>query len=296
MFARLKKLAGEPLVHFLLIGASIYAVYGALSTGEADNDERTVTVASGEIQALADQWSRSLSRPPTEDELDGIIRNHVRVKILYREALAMGLDTGDVVIERRLAQKVELLAQGLMTPEEPSEEELIAWYAENSDRFKEPDLYTITQVFFDMDKRGATTLDDAKAALGKLNALDRLPPDVDDYGDRLMLDAYYANVSKMELGKLFGMAFAEQVVELEHGVWQGPILSGYGAHLVQVSDAVLTPLPAFADVKQRIKDEWMAEEVKELSERFVENLISRYEVNIEDADVSVLVPGNGVSR
>jgi peptidyl-prolyl cis-trans isomerase C len=296
MFARLKKLAGEPLVHFLLIGAGIYAVYGAFSAGEADNDERTITVARGEIQALADQWSRSLSRPPTEDELDGIIRNHVRVKILYREALAMGLDNGDVVIERRLAQKVELLAQGLMTPEEPSEEELIAWYAENSDRFKEPDLYTITQVFFDMDKRGATTLDDAKAALGKLNALDRLPPDVDDYGDRLMLDAYYANVSKMELGKLFGMAFAEQVVELEHGVWQGPILSGYGAHLVQVSDAVLTPLPAFADVKRRIKDEWMAEEVKELSERFVENLISRYEVNIEEADVSVLVPGIGVSR
>jgi peptidyl-prolyl cis-trans isomerase C len=296
MFARLKKLAGEPLVHFLLIGAGIYAVYGALSTGAADNDERTVTVAAGEIQALTDQWIRSMSRPPTEDELDSIIRRHVRVQILYREALAMGMDKGDVVIERRLAQKVEMLAQGLMTPEEPSEEELIAWYAENSDRFKQPDLYTITQIFFDPDKRGATTLDDAKAAIDKLNALDRLPPDFSDYGDRLMLESYYENVSTLELGKLFGTAFAEKIVELELGVWQGPVLSGYGAHVVRVSDEVLVPLPAIDDVKQQITEEWMARQVNELSERFIENLISRYEVIIEEADVQALIPGNGVSQ
>jgi peptidyl-prolyl cis-trans isomerase C len=296
MFARLKRLAGEPLVHFLLIGAGIYGVFGVLSAGEAGNDERTVTVASGEIQALTDQWFRSMSRPPTEDELDGIIRRHVRIQILYREALAMGMDKGDVVIKRRLAQKVELLAQGLMTPEEPREEELIAWYAENSDRFKQPDLYTITQIFFDPDKRGATTLDDVKAAIDKLNALDRLPPDFSDYGDRLMLESYYANVSTMELGKLFGTAFAEQIVELELGVWQGPVLSGYGAHLVRVSDAVLVPLPAFDDVKQQITEEWMARQVNELSERFIENLVSRYEVIIEEADVQALIPGNGVSQ
>lgn len=296
MFARLRKLAGEPLVHFLLIGAGIYAVYGALSTGEADNDERTVTVAAGEIQALTDQWIRSMSRPPTEDELDSIIQRHVRVQILYREALAMGMDKGDVVIERRLAQKVEMLAQGLMTPEEPSEEELIAWYAENSDRFKRPDLYTITQIFFDPDKRGAATLDDARAAIDKLNALDRLPPDFSDYGDRLMLESYYANVSTLELSKLFGMTFAKQIVELELGVWQGPVLSGYGAHVVQVSDEVLVPLPAIDDVKQQITEEWMARQVNNLSERFIEKLISRYEVIIEEADVQALIPGNGVSQ
>lgn len=296
MFARLRKLAGEPLVHFLLIGAGIYAVYGALSTGEADNDERTVTVAAGEIQALTDQWIRSMSRPPTEDELDSIIQRHVRVQILYREALAMGMDKGDVVIERRLAQKVEMLAQGLMTPEEPSEEELIAWYAENSDRFKRPDLYTITQIFFDPDKRGAATLDDARAAIDKLNALDRLPPDFSDYGDRLMLESYYVNVSTLELSKLFGMAFAKQIVELELGVWQGPVLSGYGTHVVRVSDEVLVPLPAIDDVKQQITEEWMARQVNNLSERFIEKLISRYEVIIEEADVQALIPGNGVSQ
>jgi len=295
MFAKLKKLAGEPLVHFLLIGAGIYGLYGIFAAGEAGNDERTVTVTSGEIQAMTDQWRRTWNRQPTEDELAGTIRNHVRVKILHREALAMGLDKGDTVIERRLAQKVEFLAQGLITPEEPTDEELIDWYAANSNRFKQPDLYTITQIFFDPDKREATTLDDAKAALDNLNALDRLPPDYSDYGDRLMLENYYPNISTLELGKLFGTAFAEQVIKLEPGVWHGPILSGYGAHVVLVNDIVLVPLPALDDIRELIKEEWVAEQITELSERFIDSLVSRYDVFIEDIEVPVKVPGSGAT-
>ncbi len=295
LIEKLKRMAREPLVHFLLIGAGIYGIYGMFAAGEAGNDERTVTVTSGEIQALTDQWRRTWNRPPTEDELAGIIRNRVRVQILHREALAMGLDKGDTVIERRLAQKVEFLAQGLITPEEPSDEELIDWYAANSARFKQPDLYTITQIFFDPDKREATTLDDAKAALDKLNALDRLPPDVSDYGDRLMLKNYYPNISKPELGKLFGTAFAEQVIELEPGAWHGPILSGYGTHLVLVTDITLVPLPAFDDIEELIKEKWMAEQIAELSERFIDSLLSRYEVIVEETEVPVTMPRTGAT-
>ncbi len=293
MFAKLKKLAGEPLLHFLLIGAGIYGIYGTIGDGDAGSDERVVTVTSGEIQALTDQWGQTWNRPPTADELDGMIRNLVRVQILHREALAMGLDKGDTVIKRRLAQKVEFLAQGLITPEEPSDGELIDWYAANSDRFKQPDLYTITQIFFNPDKREATTLDDAKAALDKLNALDRLPPDFSDYGDRLMLKNYDPNISKPELGKLFGTAFAEQVIKLEPGVWHGPILSGYGTHLALVNDVMLVPLPDFDDIKELIEEEWVAEQITELSERFIESLVSRYEVIIEETEVPVTMPRSG---
>jgi hypothetical protein len=296
LFARLKKLAGEPLVHFMLIGAGIYAVYGMFAVGEAGNDERTVNVTSGEILALSDQWVRTWRRPPTKDEFDGLIRNHVRVQILYREALGMGLDKGDIVIERRLAQKVESLAQGLITPKEPSDETLINWYAENSARFKEPDLYTVTQIFFDPDKRGATTLDDAKAVLEKLNTPDRLPTDLGDYGDRLMLENYYPSISEQNLRKVFGAAFAEQVTELEAGIWHGPILSGYGTHLVLVNDIVRVALPAFGDIREQIVEEWMAEQITELSEQFVASLVSRYEVVVEETEVPLSRPGSGASQ
>ena len=131
---QLKKLLRDPLVHFLLIGACIYAAYGLLETESPDEYSRTVTITSGEIQALTDQWTRLYSRQPTREELGGLIDNHVRTQILYREAKAMGLDKQDMVIERRLAQKIELLSRSLVVPEEPTDEALAAWYADFGER------------------------------------------------------------------------------------------------------------------------------------------------------------------
>ena len=292
MIQKLKRLAREPLVHFLMIGAAIYGLYGVYGVGEDSNNERTVTVTSGEIQALTDRWTRLWSRPPTSDELGNVIRDYVRTQILYREALAMGLDDGDTVVERRLAQKLEMLTTSLITPPEPSDEQLLAWYAENVDRFKRPDFYTITHIYFDPDKREATTLDDAKAALDVLNALDEFPENYDDYGDRFMLEYFYQNRSEQELSSVFGSGFAEQIVDLEPGIWHGPVQSGYGTHLVLVNDAALAAEPAFDDIKARLKEEWMAEQITELSGRFIDSLVARYEVSIEEIEVPITRPGS----
>ncbi len=296
MLEKLNKLIREPLIHFLLIGGGIYGLYAFYAGGESYDNERTVTVTSNEIQALTSQWTRLWSRPPTNEELAGVIRNHVRTQILFREAVAMGLDKGDIVIERRLAQKVKFLAQGLITPQEPTDEILKKWYAANPDRFRQPDLYTITHIFFDPDKREETTLDDAKVTLDALSALDGLPASLSGYGDRFMLQNYYPNRSEVELRKLFGTGFVEQIVELEPGVWHGPVLSGYGTHLVLVSDVMLAPQPAFEDIKERLTEAWMAEQITELSERFINNLISRYEIIVEETEVPITIPGGTASQ
>jgi peptidyl-prolyl cis-trans isomerase C len=296
LFEKLRQLVREPLVHFLLIGAGIYVLYGMFGAGTDENDERTVTVTSGNIQALSDQWRRTWNRPPTEEELANIVRNFARMKVLHREALAMGLDKGDTVIERRLAQKVEFLAKGLITPEEPSDEILIDRYTENQDRFKQPDLYTITQIFFDPDKRGRTTDRDAKAMLDELVALDKLPSNISEHGDRLMLENYYPSVTLLELDKRFGPGFAEEIVKLQPGSWQGPVRSGFGIHLVLVNDVVIFPPPAFEDIKEQLIEEWMTEQINELSERFIDGLISRYEVIVEETEVPISIPGSGASQ
>lgn len=295
MMKRLKQLSREPLVHFLLIGAGIYGLYGLLASGDDEDNERTVTVSAGDIRTLADQWTRLWNRPPTEEELAGAIRDQVRVKILYREALAMGLDDGDIAIERRLAQKVEMLARSLITPGEPTDEDLRAWYADNPEAFKQPDLYTVAHVFFDPDRRDATTLDDARAARERLNALDELPANFPDYGDRFMLQSYYPRSSEFELRRLFGSGFVEQIVDLEPDTWHGPILSGYGTHLVMITDVLLSPPPPYDEVKSQIKEQWTGEQVEELSERFIDGLVSRYEVDVEETQVPLTVPGPGAT-
>lgn len=204
----------------------------------------------------------------------------------------MGLDQGDLVIERRLAQKLELLAKGLITPEEPSDEVLVAWYEENIEDFTNPALYTITQVFFDPDRRDAATLDDAEAALTELRSLDSIPADLSAYGDRfLMLQAYYSRQTELELRKAFGTGFTEQVVALPPGEWQGPVLSGYGTHLVYVHVVERPASPAFADVRGLVRDAWTAEQVEELSERFVGDIVSRYQIEVEETTMPLTASG-----
>jgi peptidyl-prolyl cis-trans isomerase C len=292
---KLKQLVREPLIHFLLIGAGIYAAYGFLASNENNEDERTVTISAGDIQTMADQWTQLWNRPPTEQELTGFIRSHVRVQILYREALAMGLDDGDTVIERRLAQKLEMLARSLITPADPTDEILQAWLADNSEQFRAPDLYTITHIFFDPDKRGETTLDDAQTALNKLKELNEVAADFADYGDRFMLQNHYPGRTELQLRKLFGSGFVEQIVDLQPGEWHGPVLSGYGVHLVLVNDVMLAPQLSFDDIKLQIKEQWIGEQIDEMSERFIDELISRYEVDIEETEVPLTVPGAGAA-
>lgn len=289
------KLVREPLIHFLIIGAGIYALYGVFAGDDAAENDRTVTVTAGEIESLASQWTRMWNRPPTEEELAGVIRSHVRVQILHREALAMGLDVGDTVIERRLAQKVEMLAQSLITPKEPTDDELRAWYAETPDRFKQPDLYWLTHIYFSLDERGTATLNDAQEVLAELESLDELPASYEDYGDRFMLQNYYASSTKLEIGKLFGSAFADAVVELEPAAWRGPIESGYGTHLVFISAVQRHEPPSFDAVKAQLKDEWIGEKIDDLSDRFIDNLISRYDIVIEETAVPVTLPGQGAT-
>jgi peptidyl-prolyl cis-trans isomerase C len=290
---KLKRLTRAPLVHFLLIGAGIYGFYGLLASDDDADNERTVTVSAGEIQTLADQWTRLWNRPPTEEELAGAIRDQVRVEILYREATAMELDAGDTVIKRRLAQKVELLARSLSTPSEPTEEDLRAWYADNLKAFKQADLYSVAHVFFDPDKRDVTALDDARVARDRLNELDEVPPDFANYGDRFMLEYYYPARTELELRKLFGSGFVAQIIDLQPGTWHGPILSGFGPHLVMITEVLRSPLPPYDEVKLQIKEQWINEQIEELSERFIDELVSRYEIDIEETFVPLSVPGSG---
>ena len=287
---QLKKFLRDPLIHFLVIGALIYAGYGLLDTDSDTEDTRTINISSGEIEALTDQWSRLWNRPPTEAELAGILRKHVRTQILYREAKAMGLDSQDTVIERRLAQKVELLSRSLVVPAEPSDEVLANWYSENKDRFRTPDTYTLSQVFFDPDKRDDATLDDAQAALEVLEGRASVPQDLSEYGDSSMLNNYYAGRSELDIRKAFGGGFTEKVIVLSSGQWHGPILSGFGTHLVYLHGVTRQQAPALADIKSQVRDAWMEEQIETLSARFLDELVSRYEVVVEETSVATTLP------
>jgi len=287
--------AREPLVHFLLLGAAIYGLAALLGgSDEEAPDERTIHVTAGQIAWLEGSWEKRWNRLPTPDERAGLIRAHVRETVLYREALAMGLDQDDTIVRRRLAQKLEFLSQDLLAPPAPEDAELEAWFAARAEQYREPALVTFTHVFIDPDRREDRTLADADAILAELRALPSPDEGSDALGDPFMLQRYYPERSEPEIAKLFGAEFARSVFELEPDRWHGPVLSGYGVHLIYVHHREEARDPELEAVRERVAQDWEDERREELNDEFYAQLRARYTIRIDEPaspDVAALKTG-----
>ena len=280
------KLLREPLLHFMFIGAVIYLLYSVFAEPLPEGDDKTIVVSAGEIEWMHAAWRKRWNRPPTPEEFDGLIQQYVRETVLYREALTMGLNQHDQVIRRRLAQKLEFLASDLVALTPPTREELQAYFGKHRDRYREPVRYTFTQVFIDPDKRGDTTLDHAAAVKAKLVAMDDATGNPGTLGDDSMLQNHYPGKDSLEIQKLFGSGFTESLMELSAGKWHGPILSGYGTHLVYVHSINEPPAPVFAEVQERVVQDWKTEKGEELNEQFYASLRDQYTIVIEEPAVT----------
>jgi len=283
IWSKLSAAAREPLVHFLILGAAIYGAY-FLAAPPVDEPANRITVSAGEIEWLAASWEKRWNRPPTPQEQAGLVEQYVRETVFYREALAMGLDRDDTIIRRRLAQKLEFLMEDLVSTVSPTEDELQAYFAEHAGDYELPALTTFTHVFIDPDRRGDRTLEDADAILAELRS-SGAPGEVGvAQGDPFMLQAYYPERSELEIAKLFGSEFARELSGLEPGQWHGPVLSGYGTHLVHV-EARSDVVPAeFGAVRERVAQDWEDERRATFNEEYYAALRARYEIVVEDID------------
>jgi hypothetical protein len=267
----------------MFIGAVIYLLYGVFAEPVPEADDKTIVVTAGEIEWMQTAWQKRWNRPPTAEEFDGLIQQYIKETVLYREALTMGLNKHDQVIRRRLAQKLEFLAKDLVALTPPTEAELQSYFDEHQERYQEPVLYTFTQVFIDPDKRGDTTLDDAEAIKANLILKGDAVEDPGALGDDFMLQNYYPEKDVVEIQKLFGSGFTESLVELSPGQWHGPVLSGYGVHLVYISSVSEPPAPEFAALRERVVQDWTMEKGEELNDKFYASLRDQYTVVIEEA-------------
>jgi len=280
--SKLQAAIREPLVHFLLLGAAIYGFYALAGPDVSEEPDNQIVVSVGEIDWLRTSWEKRWNRPPTPEEQAGLVKEHIRQTVFYREAIAMGLDADDLIIRRRLSQKLEFLVQDLAASVAPTDEELRSFFTENSRNYVLPTLFTFTHVFVDPDKREDETLVDAERIGAELRALDPPTEGAGEMGDSFMLQSYYPERDEIEISKLFGAEFARTVSGLEPGSWQGPILSGYGVHWVYVESTTPAELPEFADVRDRVVQDWEDARREEVNEEYYAALLDRYEVVIED--------------
>jgi PPIC-type PPIASE domain len=275
----MRRLAREPLLHFLLLGAVIFVVWGFRSRDDATRPG-AIVVTEARIASLATAFDRVWQRPPTTTELDGLIRDYVREEVMGREAMALGLGRDDTIIRRRLRQKLEFVTEDVAALAEPTEEQLRTYLAEYPDTFRAQARFTFSQVHLDPARRGANLARDVARLLAGLEQAG-LRADVSALGDSRMLDHQFVGLPTGDVDRQFGEGFAAKLAALAVGRWHGPIESGYGVHLVLVRERTEGRAPTLEDVRDAVRRAWMNARRQEANENFYQALLRRYTVTVE---------------
>jgi hypothetical protein len=273
----------EPLVHFLLLGALIFGAFKIISRETAEPGK--ILITQGRIESLETAFSRTWRRPPTASELEGLILDYVREEVFAREAVALGLDKDDTIIRRRLRQKLEFVSEDVAAHAEPSDEQLRAYLKEHADAFRGDRRFSFSQVYLDAQRRGTNLSRDAAHVLTQLGrAGNKVDPAT--LGDSLMLENEFKALPASEVVKQFGAKFAASLGEMPTGQWHGPIESGFGMHLVLLSERTDGSLPALEDVRAAVRREWTNARRMDANEKFYQTLLQRYTVTIERPEVA----------
>jgi peptidyl-prolyl cis-trans isomerase C len=265
-----KRLLREPLIHFLLAGAAIFAFF-AWRPDPGDPASRTIHLTRGDQARLSVNFAEAMGRPPTDAELKALIERWVREEVLYREALRLGLDEGDAVIRKRLAQKMDVIAASAADAETPDTATLEAWLRRHPDRFAQDVKLTFDQLYF--TSRGRAVV--ARTLLGG-------GADWTKVGDPISLPARFEGASRGAVANEMGDEFERALERLEPGdVWQGPIEGALGWHLVRLRAKESGVLPPLAAIRGRVEDDWRAETGRARQDAAYRALREAYTVKID---------------
>jgi peptidyl-prolyl cis-trans isomerase C len=277
----MKRLLREPLVHFLLLGAILFGGYGYMERGRGGVDQsKQIRLTLDDLSQLVLVFQSQWRRDPAPEELRALVEDKVREEVLYREALALGLDKNDTIVVRRMAQKMQFLAEDVAAAREPASEEIGTWFEANRDQFALPPRVSFRHLYFSPDRRGARARDDATAALTRLAGQPEASHLAAALADAFMFQAYYRDRAPEFLGKEFGPNFALAVAKLSPGSWQGPIESGLGWHLVFVDTLIPGRVPAFEEVEAEVKRAWLAEQKVQAWEKAYQDMRAKYTVRL----------------
>ena len=289
------KLLHEPLVHFLLLGAILFGGFALVGDrGSARTGQ--IVVTPGHLEHLTVSFTRTWQRSPTAQELAGLLDDYIREEVLYREAVAMGLDRDDTIVRRRLRQKLEFLTEETAETAPPTEADLQVFLQQHLDTFRVEPRLAFQHVYLSRSRRGDAIDAEARQLLAQLTEGDAAT-DTAALGDPFLLPPAFALSSRSEIARLFGNEFATQLQHLEPGHWAGPIESGYGLHLVYIRARVDGRVPALAEVREAVQREWFAARRKAVNEQFYQRLRARYTVVVEQPQAaSGHIPTDAAAR
>ncbi len=192
----------EPLVHFLLAGLALFLFF-AWRGDAVDPESRTITITEPQVERLAANWAQTWQRPPTQAEIDGLIRDHVKEEVYYREGLRMGLDQDDTIIRRRIRSKMEFLASSELENEEPDDAILQALLDKNPRAYAADARYSFDQIYLAAQEEVA-----ARVRATQMLAELKKGADWQKLGDSISLPRSPETVDRTRIASDFGDDFA----------------------------------------------------------------------------------------
>jgi hypothetical protein len=256
---RIRTLLGEPMLHFLLIGIALVGAYRWVSPG--DSAGRRIVITQGVVDDLVAQHVAARGREPSTTELNHLIESYVRDEILYREGLKLGLERDDIVVKRRVRQKIEMIAEEDASTRAPTDADLVAYLTANQARFVQPAILSFEQVFLGESRPGPGVVHVVARPTLLPHRMTRTPADL--------------------VARDFGGSFAAALEKAPLGEWAGPIESSFGVHYVRVSDRTPSVAPQLAAVRDHVVREWENERRERARNDAYTKLRGDYQVSIE---------------
>lgn len=269
----------EPLLQFFVAGAIIFGLY-SLTGGEEIGPTPEIRITLAEQGNLAALYRKTWQREPNSEELSALIDRRVGEELLYREALALGLDKDDVIIRRRLSQKIEFIADDLAARRDPSDEELAAFLEANAENYRRDATYTFQQVFLSADLRGGDMAERAAAALAELK--DGADPGT--LGDASLLPREMEMITALLIARTFGADFTDGLQRIAVGGWQGPVRSAYGAHLVRIAHKEDGRPLTLKEARGVLERDWRLDQREKARLAYRKSIEGKYRIVIETAE------------
>lgn len=279
----MKKILAEPLFHFLFIGALLFGLSAVLQDSGGTSRDKIVISENDKI-ALQENFARTWQRKPTEQELEGLVENKIRDEIAYREALALGLDQDDAYIRQRLRMKMELLLEDINSRNLPTDKELEEFLEQNREKFRQEAQISFSQVYLDVNKHKISLKQDIERLLKQLTETGPVI-DLEAYGDPTMLPKTLPLTPVNVIDRQFGSGFSNHLDTADIGIWQGPIQSGYGYHLVLVHKYSASSVPKLSEVRPLVEREFLAKRRTETKDATYAKLREKYEIVTETVEI-----------
>lgn len=266
----MRKIFSEPIVHFLAIGALLFWLFASFSNSDESSDDRIV-IKQSDLDVLYANFTRTWQRQPSAQEMNGLLEDWIREEIAYREALALGLEQEDAYIKRRLRMKMELILNDLSNLSPPTDQELAEFLEQNPEKFWQEGRISFTQIFF----REEPT---AEQVMQTLDRVGDATANAGQFGDAIMLPVHVEMSFVSAIDRQFGTGFSGQLENLETGIWQGPLPSGFGFHLVLVHEIEAGKHPELEDIRPLVEREFTAQRENDIREDVYARLREKYEI------------------